>query len=201
MLRKQPSVIVVPLLEFLSCILPHLRDFQIVITRYTCDCDQQTAHVDGREFVVEHDSCRTDGDHLLEDAANAQRNDRSALEERKLCCDHAKCQRSRDEQQEQSFRSTFFGNEEVDARDDGIGLLSEHGDDEEREKHDRRQEEECRERVRRRGMAEQQDLSEGPSEARKEGGGHCEREAKGVEGGLAVDHEEDSQGHGEDDGC
>ena len=49
-------------------------------------------------------------------------------------------------------------------------------------------------------MSKQENLSEGPAEAREEGSAHCKSEAESVERGLAVDHEEDSESHGEDDG-
>ncbi|KAI9866219.1 MAG: hypothetical protein M1823_009177, partial [Watsoniomyces obsoletus] len=86
------------------------------------------------------------------------------------------------------------------AGDDGGRLFGEEGEGEEGDEHDRREEEERNEGVGGSGMPEQEDLGKGPAEAGEEGGAHGESKPKGVECSFAVDHEQDSHGHGEDDG-
>lgn len=149
---------------------------------------------------MEHNTRGTDGDDFLEDAADRQGDDGGALEQGEFCGDHAEGECAWDEEQEEGFGHALFGDEDVEARDYGGGLLGEEGDGEERDEHDGGEEEEGCEGVGGCGMAEKEDLCECPAEAGEEGGGHGEGEAEGVEGGFAIDHQEDADGHGEDDG-
>ena len=75
------------------------------------------------------------------------------------------------------------------------------GDDEEAEEHHGREEEDAAEGVAGRGVAEQEDLREGPAEAGEEGRRDDEGEAEGGEIAvrLAGDHHDDAGGHGRDD--
>lgn len=143
--------------------------------------------------------CRRDGQHLLEDAADRQRDDVRAPQQRKLGADHAEGDEARGEQDGDAERRPLGGGESVEAVEDGWGAFGDEGEHEEGDEHDGREKEEGGEWVGRGGMPQEQDLGQRPAEAGEATGRDHEDEAERVKGGFSCDHHDDTGGHGRDD--
>jgi len=117
---------------------------------------------------VEHDTRGGDGDDFLEDAADGQRDDRCALQESEFGGNEAKRETAREKQENDCRRSSLFSGEDVETSDDGTGAFDEECEGEERDEHDGCEEEDGGVRVACGGVAEEEDLCEGPAETGKE---------------------------------
>lgn len=65
-------------------LLAHLLDLHVVIQRDAADCDDQAGQVNRCKRVVEDQVCGRDGYNFLEDTADAERDDRGALQQSEL---------------------------------------------------------------------------------------------------------------------
>lgn len=62
----------------------HIGDFNVVVGSDGADGDKEPADIDGCEGVVKDEGGGADGDYLFEDAGDAERDDRGALQESKF---------------------------------------------------------------------------------------------------------------------
>ena len=148
---------------------------------------------------MEHDARGGDGHDFLEDAADGQRDDVGALQERELGRCHAEGENAGEEQEEDRGRRAFGLCEHVQAGDHARGAFGEESDDGEGDEHDGGEEEERRERIARGRVSEEEDLRQGPAEAAEEGARDHEHKADGVEGRFTRHHHDHAGGHGGDD--
>ena len=180
---------------------PHLRDLEVIIHPDAGDRHDETRNVDGREGVVEHDSGGGDGDDFLEDAADGEGDDGGAFEEGEFGGDEAEGETAGEEEEQDAWDGAFGLGKYVEAGDDGAGALDEEGEEEERDEHDGREEEDGGVGIGGGGVAEEEDLRQGPAEAGEEGACEDEDEADGAELRFTRDHHNDAGGHGGDDGA
>jgi len=146
-------------------ILAHLCNLDPVICRDGTNGGDEADKVDRRETIAKDESGSDKSDNLLADASNREGNDRGALQQGELADGHQKGNAAWKEENERSLEVAAVGDEAGKAMEQADGALDWDGDAEKGDEHDRREEEDGRERVRCGRVAQEEDLGQAPAEA------------------------------------
>lgn len=147
---------------------------------------------------MEHETCGCDGNDLFEDATDAKCDDGSSLKEGEFGGGHEEGEATRKEQDQDAQENTLRFRENSETLGEGAKPLNWDGNYSQADEHDWRKEEDTAERIACRWITEEENLCEGPPEAREEGSGDDEDETESAEVDFSCDHHDDANGHSGD---
>jgi len=153
--RRRRGGVAVATVGDLLRLLAHLGDLDVVVGDNGGYGGDEAEEVDEGELVAKDEGGGGNGNDLLEDASNGQRDYRGALEQCKLGCCHTESDASRKQQEERRHDDTPLVGQGLESLPQGAHALYRDGERDESHKHDGSQKEDAREGVRCRGIPEQ----------------------------------------------